>query len=65
MGGVKMGSLIAAELPTWATAVVNAVTSMATNITDTFAAVVPVALPVGGVFLAVRRTWRAAKGLTA
>lgn len=53
-----------AELPAWGTAVVNAISTVAQNITDIMSQVTPVALPVGGAYLAIRYGWRTAKGLT-
>lgn len=59
-----MGDVILAELPAYGTALVNAVTTMATTMQELLAAVAPVALPVGGAYLAIRYGWRTAKGLT-
>ena len=53
------------DVANWMYIFANAVGSAMTPITDVFAAVIPVALPVGGVFLAVRRIWRSSKSLTA
>lgn len=50
--------------PDWFVAFKLAVESMATDMLDLLAAVAPVALPVGGAYLAIRRGWRSAKGLT-
>ena len=59
-----MGTVLAAELPAWGTAFTTALTTMAGNMTDMISAAVPIVLPVGGAYLAIRTAWRASKGLT-
>lgn len=59
-----MGSLLLAELPAWGSAFTTALTTMCGTMTDMISAAVPIALPVGGAYLAIRTAWRASKGLT-
>lgn len=50
--------------PDWMIYTIQAIGSMCSDILDVMVDVAPVALPVGGAYLAIRYGWRTAKGLT-